>query len=106
MERGLPCQSRSQFHPGLLAPASLKRDLDHCGPPRNPGFHPGLLAPASLKHGGTHGVQPGDTEFHPGLLAPASLKPAGGMSPGPGAGVSSGAACPGLIEALFSSDSS
>ena len=61
-------------HPGLLAPASLKRTNRHDGF-HHCHTHPGLLAPASLKHWLT-GNEP--------ALIPDS----------------SGAACPGLIEAV------
>ena len=109
-------------HPGLLAPASLKqkrRDQVYQRPHHSSGAacpglieaalphtvcgdreptHPGLLAPASLKHQhGLHFPTPEDT--HPGLLAPASLKPNALPGCADGRDDSSGAACPGLIEA-------
>ena len=62
-----------QPHPGLLAPASLKREMPRDDKPMIMA-HPGLLAPASLKHSGEVTCQ--------GFVRD-----------------SSGAACPGLIEA-------
>ena len=61
--------------------------------------HPGLLAPASLKHPPDHGPMGRGAEPHPGLLAPASLKHAVQLPAKLGERSSSGAACPGLIEA-------
>ena len=64
----------TEAHPGLLAPASLKRcNVTGCCQVQGP--HPGLLAPASLKRQWLK-------------AAPAAQQH------------SSGAACPGLIEAF------
>ena len=111
-------------HPGLLAPASLKHVIPSAWLSNSngssgascPGLieagsgpsacascvsgHPGLLAPASLKPlscAVSHALRP---DGHPGLLAPASLKRHHSRAGGRGVPESSGASCPGLIEAI------
>ena len=109
-------------HPGLLAPASLKLPpgwTPSVGHRRSSGAscpglieaetqkdqqaaawetHPGLLAPASLKHPLPNAMV-SNLHSHPGLLAPASLKHISNV-PRSAAQCSSGASCPGLIEAI------
>ena len=88
-------------HPGLLAPASLKLQHARLNARARSG-HPGLLAPASLKPRRGLEAPASCCHGHPGLLAPASLKRGRRRRPSDPWWGSSGASCPGLIEAASS----
>ena len=92
------CCAWSASSSGAACPGLIEADQSWGRASALPPAHPGLLAPASLKRDGLQ-RSVHCCRAHPGLLAPASLKP---VAPGRrplAVAPSSGAACPGLIEA-------